>query len=305
MINARFYILLLLVSVTGLGSSCTAPRSVIHSGKVTPKGEFKAGFDMVGNVATQPLEATSDITKNFVFSQKGLDSIYISDPVTDLGKAAISYSLDPAMPSFDFYVRYGLVKRVDIGYKYAFGTHVADAMFQFMGSTGTPQNPGSNGLYGSIGFQISRQKSELPGKFFLEDIADLLQYKASRTDILIPLVFSKSFGEEEEIGNISYGVAYSRSFIKYSFNPSNVFQQVAGHQDFVPVTKFEEKKSYGALGVFVNGKIGFKYAYILPAFAMYYQNYGTYKLIGNRQAELKGFTFIPSLGLQFQFGKGR
>ena len=43
-----------------LVSGCTAPRSVIHSGKVTPKGEFKAGFNYSGNIATQPLAAVGD-----------------------------------------------------------------------------------------------------------------------------------------------------------------------------------------------------------------------------------------------------
>jgi hypothetical protein len=294
-----------LICFLGLASSCTAPRSVIHSGKVTPKGEFKVGFDYVGNVASQPIDALADVTKDLVNSQKNQDSIFVSDPVFNLSKAALAYSLDPAIPSFDVYVRYGLAKRVDVGYKYAFGTHVFDGMYQFMGSTGSVRNPGAEGMYGSIGFQVSRQKSELPGKFLLDDIADLLQYKATRTDILIPLVFSNSFGPEEEFGNISYGISYSRSFINYSFNPNNVFEQKANMQDVVPVEKISEKKSYGALGFFVNAKFGFRYAYVLPALAVYYQNYGTYKLLAGRQAELKGFTFIPSLGVQFQFGKGR
>src|SRR5688572_30271593 len=207
----RQFYLLIFISFLGLASSCTAPRSVIHSGKVTPKGEFKVGFDYVGNVASQPIDALADVTKDFVNSQKGKDSIFVSDAMFNLSKAALAYSLDPAVPSFDMYVRYGLAKRVDVGYKYAFGTHVFDGMYQFMGSTGTVRNPGSEGIYGSIGFQVSRQKSELPGKFLLDDIADLLQYKASRTDILIPLIFSNSFGREEEFGNVSYGISYSRS----------------------------------------------------------------------------------------------
>ena len=134
---------------------------------------------------------------------------------------------------------------------------------------------------------------------------DLLKYNASRTDILIPLVFSTSFGPEEEMGNFSYGIAYSRTFINYTFDPSNFFQQQIDRQDYVPVKAVSEKNSYGAFGIFANAKIGYKYAYILPAMAIYYQNYGEYKLLAERTTKLKGFTFIPSLGLQVNIGKGR
>ena len=286
-------------------SGCSAPRSVIHSGKVTPKGEFKFGTDYSFNVATQPIGAAADATTDLVQNLKHLDSVRVTDQVNNLARAALAYSLDPATPSWDFYLRYGVVNRVDVGYKYAFGSHVFDAMFQFMGSTGTIKNPGAPGTYGSIGFQYSHKNSALPGKVLWEDIENLLKYEAHRTDILIPLVFSTSFGREEEMGNISYGLAYSRTWINYTFDPSNFFQQQIDRQDLIPVKAVSEKNSYGALGIFANAKIGFKYAYLLPALSIYYQNYGKYKLLADRTTELKGFTFIPSLGLQVNIGKGR
>lgn len=286
-------------------SACTAPRSVIHSGKVTPKGEFKVGTDYAFNVATQPIGAVADVTTDLVRTLKNRDSVVVDDQVNGLARAALAYTLDPAAPSWDFYIRYGLVERVDVGYKYAFGSHVFDAMFQFMGSTGTIKNPGAPGTYGSIGFQYSGKKSSLPGKVLWEDIDNLLKYEAKRTDILIPLVFSTSFGPEEEVGNISYGVAYSRTWINYTFDPSNFFQKQIDRQDVVPVKAVSEKNSYGALGIFANAKIGYKYVYFLPAFAIYYQNYGEYQLLADRTTELKGFTFIPSLGLQVNIGRSR
>lgn len=286
-------------------SGCTAPRSVIHSGKVTPKGEFKIGTDYSFNVATQPIGALTDATTDLVKTLKNQDSIVVNDQVNNIARAALAYSLDPAAPSWDIYVRYGLVERVDVGYKYAFGTHVFDGMYQFMGPTGTPKNPGAPGTYGSIGFQYSRKKSTLPGKVLWEDIENLLKYEANRTDILIPLVFSTSFGPEEEMGNFSYGIAYSRTFIDYTFDPSNFFQQQIDRQDYVPVKAVSEKNSYGALGIFANAKIGYKYVYFLPALSIYYQNYGEYQLLAERTTKLKGFTFIPSVGLQVNIGKGR
>jgi hypothetical protein len=288
-----------------LAASCTAPRSVIHSGKVTPKGEFKAGGDLIGNVATQPIRAISEGTENLINVLKRQTTFETADPVTDVSRAILAYTLDPASPSFDFYGRYGVAKRVDLGYKYAFGTHVFDGMYQFMGSTGTIKDPGQQGTYGSIGFQFSSQNADLPGKFLLEDAGKLLKFEAKRKDILIPLVFSTSLGPEETYGNISYGIAYNRSFISYSFDPSAYLVQQVGEQNLVPIEKISEKKSFGSFGAFVNGKFGFKYAYVLPAFAVYYQNYGKYNLPGGKQTELKGFTFIPSLGMQFCFGGGR
>ena len=37
---------------------------------------------------------------------------------------------------------------------------------------------------------------------------------------------------------------------------------------------------------------------VIPAFAVYYQNYGTYKLIDGSEAKFKGFSFVPSIGFQ-------
>ncbi len=305
MVFFRINLLAVFVAVLLFITGCSAPRSVIHSGKVTPKGEFKVGADYSFNAATQPLGALTDATADLTKSLKNTDSVYITDQVNGLAKAALAYSLDPATPSFDFYVRYGVIERVDLGYKYAFGTHVFDGMFQFMGSTGTIKNPGAPGTYGSIGFQYSRKKSALPKKVLWQDVEDLLKFEASRTDILIPLVFSTSFGTEEELGNISYGVAYSRTFIDYTFDPTNFFQQQIDRQDYVPVKAVSQKSSYGALGIFANAKIGYKYVYFLPALAIYYQNYGKYQLLADKTTELKGFTFIPSVGVQVNIGKGR
>ena len=293
--------LLALVFMAG----CNAPRSVIHSGKVTPKGEFKVGTNYAFNASTKPIGALADVTSGLVKDLKNRDTIVLNDQVNGISEAALAYTLDPVAPSWDFYVRYGLVERVDVGYKFAFGAHVFDAMYQFMGSTGTPANPGPAGTHGSIGLQYSGRNSKLPGKILWQDIEDILQFNASRKDILIPLVFSTSFGPEEQMGNISYGVAYSHTWIKYHFKPNNFVQEQADRQTVVPVQPLSAKNNYGALGAFVNAKIGFKYAYILPALAIYYQNYGKYELPGGKQTELKGFTFIPSLGLQFQFGEGR
>ncbi len=67
----------------------------------------------------------------------------------------------------------------------------------------------------------------------------------------------------------------------------------------------KEKNNFGAYGLFVNGKIGYKFLYLLPAITMYYQNYGTYQFLEGRQFSFSGMTFIPSIGVQAIFGAGQ
>ena len=68
---------------------------------------------------------------------------------------------------------------------------------------------------------------------------------------------------------------------------------------------FTERNSFGALGAFVNMKLGYRYAYVLPALAIYYQNFGTYKLLNNKETKLKGLTVLPTIGLQFRIPAGK
>ncbi len=293
------YLLVAIVAVSG----CTAPRSVIHSGKVTPKGQFKAGFNVGANIATEPLGQIDDVTEAAVDAIAKKDTVMYNEQIDVFSKALVAYSLDPVGTTFDFYVRYGLAERVDVGYKYATGVHVFDAMYQFMGPTGTPDNPGVGDWYGSVGIQYSGQSSDFANKLFLDKLVPVLDFTAQRRDVVVPLVFSKSFGPEEEIGNISFGAVYNHTFIKYGFEPGRIFKDVAGEK--VKVDGVFEKKSFPSFGLFVNGKIGFKYVYVLPAVTMYYQNYGTYQFLEGREFSFSGVTIIPSIGLQATFGGGR
>lgn len=291
-------------------AGCTSPRNITASGKVTPKGAFKAGFNSSFNVATAPLAEIDNVTRAAVDAiDSNKDSIFYNETVAALGRGLLAYSLDPVTATSELYLRYGIMDRMDVGYKYASGAHVFDAMYQFMGSTGTPDNPGvEGGLHGSIGLQYSGQKSDLPSKVGLDKLSSILSFELSRRDILVPLVFSTSFGPEETYGNFSFGVAYGHSFISYGFNPSKVLvRQVGDKAEQIPSLK--QKRQYSSFGAFLNAKLGYKYAYFLPAVSMYYQDYGTYNLFGLQQERYKGWTIIPSLGLQLNLGynkkKGR
>lgn len=291
------------VLLIGLGAGCTPSRSITASGKVTPKGAFKIGGNSAFNASTAPLAQIDEVTKSAVQAVENRDTIAYED-FQGLTRGLLAYSLDPIAAATDFYVRYGLAKRVDVGYKYASGAHVFDAMFQFMGGLGTPENPGPAGMHGSIGLQYGSQDADLPGKRYLNRLGAVFNYELSRKDLLVPLVFSRSFGPEEQYGSFSWGLVYGHTFIKYGFEPSKLFVRMAG--DRVEELKpFLEKQNYASYGAFINAKIGFKYAYLLPALSIYYQNYGTYNLFNLQQESFKGMSFIPSLGLQVNLGYGK
>jgi hypothetical protein len=163
-------------------------------------------------------------------------------------------------------------------------------------------DPGEPGMYGSIGLQYSGQKSDLSDKLFLNKLQTLFRFNATRRDVMIPLIFSHSFGEEESIGHIAYGVAYNHTFIRYGFEPTNIFVREVGNRTGRQIEGFSARENFGSYGVFVNGKIGYRFVYLLPSLSVFYQKYGTYALLNDQTVELKGLTFLPSLGIQVTIG---
>lgn len=296
----------LLVLLAGLlaTASCTAPRAIVSTGKVTPKGEFKVGGNLSFNTPTETISKTGSALVTAAREAASKDTVRYNQSIEKLQVAALAYVLDPVRLSSDFYVRYGLVERVDVGYKYAFGSHVFDAMYQFLGSTGTPEHPSgaAGATYGSIGIQYATQRAKLPSIPFLDDVSSFLGFTASRHDVIVPLVFSTSLGPEEEIGAISYGVVYAHSFVKYGFDPRNVYNGAGS--SLLPSLSLA-RQNFSSYGAFINGKFGYRYAYFIPALSIYYQNYGEYQLLNNQKTTLKGLTFIPSLGVQFRIPTSR
>ncbi|GGG53271.1 hypothetical protein [Hymenobacter glacieicola] len=293
-------------------ASCTAPRAIVSTGKVTPRGEFRVGGNVSFNAPTQTIGKVGSTLKSAaenLANKAANDTVNYNQTVEKLQVAAIAYALDPVRPSSDLYIRYGVIERLDVGYKYAFGSHVFDAMYQFLGPTGTPENPGSReagATYGSIGLQYATQRAKLPSIPFLDDVNTLLGFKATRHDVLVPLVFSRSLGVEEEIGAISYGVIYAHTFLRYGLTPGNLYNgpgsgYATGKVPELPTAR----RNFSSFGAFFNAKLGYRYAYVIPALSVYYQNYGEFQLLNNRTTKLSGFTFIPSLGLQFRVPSGR
>ncbi len=280
-----------------LAAACTAPRAIVATGKVTPQGEFRVAYNQGFNIATAPIGKAGAAVRDAASNLANKDTVGYNNSLTGLQAAAIAYLLDPVQPTADFSLRYGIVPHLDAGYKYAFGSHVFDAQYQFMGPVGTPENPGAGAVsgttYGSVGLQFATQRAKLPSLPFLTDINNRLNFSASRNDLLIPVIFSQSFGPEEEIGAISYGLVYGHSWVTYAFAPAKVYQ----NNQLLPALP-AQSRNFSSFGGFVNLKIGFRYAYLVPALSIFYQNYGDYALLNGASTSLSGVTFVPSLGLQ-------
>lgn len=299
-INGFFHLIL----VSFVLGSCSAPRTVLNSGKATPHKTLRAGFDYSVSVATQPIKSIAENSVelyDLIESLVNKDTIIWDDKITSLNKTAIAYALDPINSGYNFYGRYGLFRKFDIGYKYS-GPHVFDVRYQFMGSTGTYDEPGEKGTYGSIAVQYSSQKYELPDVKGLDKLQDILGLEFKRKDILVPLIFSNSFGQEEKYGAISYGLVYTHTFVNYTMNPNKIYwaadiTNTNINKELVPSVSI--KKNYPSFGTFLNLKLGYKYVYGLASFAMYYQKYGTYPLLGGETVKFKGLSFVPSAGIFF------
>ena len=277
---------------------CTAPRTITQSGKVTPHKQVKGGMDYSVSVPTHFVKSLYKNVEGIVIPLANKDSVYLDEQLIGLNKTVLAYSIDPLGFGYNYYARYGIAKRVDIGYKYASGTHVFDGMYQFMGSTGTIDNPGEKQFFGSIGIQYSAKKYDLPSWSGLDKVQNVLGYEMKRKDILIPLVFSIPFGKEEEFGNFSFGVAYAHSFLNYGFRNNNIYIDTLSSSTPDVVQAFQGKKNYSSFGTFFNFKCGYRFIYFVPALSVYYQNYGKFKLIDGGEVNFKGLTFVPSIGVQ-------
>jgi len=289
------------VAAAGLlfATACSAPRAIVATGKVTPQGEFRVGYNQGFNIATAPLSKAGAALKGTASASANKDTVGYGGAVTNLQAAALAYLLDPVQPTADLSIRYGIVPRLDAGFKYAFGSYVFDAQYQLLGPTGTPENPDrgavSGTTYASVGLQFATQRAKLPSLPFLTDINSVLNFRATRNDLLVPLIFSQSFGPEEEIGAISYGLVYAHSWVSYNFAPNNVYLNTQK----IPALP-TQSRDFSSFGGFVNLKLGYRYFYVIPAVSVFYQNYGQYALLNGASTSLSGVTFVPSLGFQLR-----
>jgi len=281
-------------------SSCSPPRSILTSGKVLPKGQVRFGINNTVNVSSASIERSIKSTKNLAESALANDTIFFSEQIANLNSAFMAYCLDPISYNTEFYFRYGLGHRFDIGYRNTGGANAFDVMYQFLGSNKNFNESTAGGLYGSVGAQYSWQNYQFVNFSRFDQVQKVFGMDMSRKDITIPLVFSTSLGPEERVGCFSFGVVYSHSFISYKITPKNIYvEQLVDNVEAELVVPVSHKSGFDAFGTFVNVKVGRKYVFFNFSLAMYYQSYGRYPMIGGSEVLLRGISIIPSYGIQF------
>jgi len=275
---------------------CSAPRNIMESGKVTSHGRFKGGVAYSVNFPTQFAKSIFNLVENNVDRYISTDSVFADAIFDQVNEAIYSYSLDPLKVGLDFSIRYGIHPKFDMGYKYSSGTSVFDTRYQFLAPK--EQDSLSNfKLYGSIGIQYSQNKFELPSAFKLDKLQSYLGYSYKRKDVVVPLIFSLSFGKDEKYGCFSYGLVYNFVALEYSYLPKNIYTL-----NKASIQGRTEKSNYSSFGLFTNIKGGYRFAYLLFSLTCYYQKYGTFELLSGKNIDFSGFTFVPSVGLQLQTG---
>lgn len=280
--------------------SCSAPRSILTSGKVLPKGQVRVGINNTVNVSSASIEQSIKGSINLAKSLLSKDTVVFSQQIANLNSVVMMYCLDPVSYNNETYLRYGLGYRFDVGYRNTGGANAFDVMYQFMGSNKNSNESGEDGLYGSIGIQYSWQNYRLV-KFARFDIVEkLFGWDMNRKDITVPLVFSLSFGPEERDGCFSFGVVYSHSFINYKISPKNIYaEKIMGQVPAELLLPVSGKTGFDAYGAFINVKVGRKFVFFNFSLAAYYQKYGTYQMLGGSNVMLKGISIVPSYGMQF------
>jgi hypothetical protein len=287
---------ILFLFLLSTGYSCVAPRVISNSGKVTPKGNLVAGYHASYNISTHAGSTVKDLIVNNIEDLSKKDSIKFDENFVNINKAAIAYQLDPIGGGNELYIKYGLLKRLDIGAKIAGNAKGIETQFQFLGPTGNIEDKTEERLYGSIGFQFSAQSQSLPS--VLSYLQDRLGYSFNRKDFLMPMLFSYSLGNEEEFGAISGGLAVNYSIINYSTVPIDIY-----NIDKTAIKPQNYQQRYLSYGFFINAKLGYKHVFLLPTLSMFYQNYGSYQLLNGNAIPFKGITIVPGLGIRFRFGR--
>jgi hypothetical protein len=172
-----------------------------------------------------------------------------------------------------------------------------------LGPVGNVEDITDERWYGSVGVQYAGQKVSIPA--WATPLQNAINFDFSRRDVMVPITFSYSFGNEEEYGAIALGLVGNYTRFKYSTFNTDFAQYINpdGSVNVLAIQAVDQKSDIFAYGGFVNLKLGYKYVYVLPALSFYYQDYGQFQNVIGSSFHLKGWTFVPSIGIRARIGK--
>lgn len=263
-----------------------------QSGRVAPKGTVVGGLTYMANVSQESSVLMSDVLKNQIENFANNDTAEYNKLLSDANAAIVAYAVDPIALGAQFYLRVGVWDRLELGYTRAKSTNMFSLQGQFLGFEKERVEQSKKRWYGSAGLQYSWNSYNLPS--FFGKLQDRFGFEYKRRDLLLPLNFSYSLGPNETYGAIGFGAVLGFHRIDYSFLPD----RIVNDQGAV-LQPTNHRNKYRSFGFFVNVKAGYKYVYIIPSIAIYYQEYGTYPLLDRSTLVLRGFTFVPAITIQF------
>jgi len=292
---------ILLLAAASMIFSCAPSRAVLESPQVTPQGKLAGRAEFGLPIPTSVLGSLSnnyDAVKNSAVKSVSGDSLYISDSsyVKNASEYIIAMATDPLMPTMEMGLSYGIFNRFEIDYHWLVTGHALGARFQIL----------NGDLKAALGAFYSWQDYELPS--IIGDIQSNLGFTFKRSDITIPLMFGSKSGNPEGFRTEwGLGLQYQLSKISYGFDGSaanyvETWTSVSGDSTVqktmaaVPV-----RSTYGqSFGGQANFRVGYKFVNFVMGLGVYYQNYGTFKLIDNRSISPSGVTYLPKIALEFR-----
>ena len=287
--------------------SCTSPRDILSTGKVTPKKQIKISGSMAGNLSlmtANELRKTSDLIteENIETYTNSNSSIEYSNTLRQFSRTLISYGLDPIGLNSGFQLKYGLIDKLEIGYRRTGGVNVLSTAYQFIGDIGKIGNETNTKWYGNIGLQYSSQNADkILEKLYLDKLEPFFNYSFTKKDIIIPITFSKSFGPNEKYGAIAFGAVYNFTMVNYGYKPVQLVSSMVTNENF---NDFESKFNYSSYGLFCNLKFGYNWVHGILSLNAYYQNIKGIKDLDNRTFDkFYGLTIIPSFALEFNLNR--
>ncbi len=280
---------------------CSAPRSVTLDPAATQKGRFSFGGETGLTLPTQTARSLYGSLEDQVKSVVDQDEDTVAveaDKLNAMVEALFAYSLDPIGTRTELWLRYGLGFGLDAGYRYASGAHAFEFRWQFLGREDEStlfRSP--NTWQGSLALQYCGQTYDLPSVAGLDKLQSLLHYEFKRKDLLIPFIFGKPLGVKGRAGSVGFGLAYNHSWISYESEILRLVEKLDGGATR-PYRDLQGEASIPSYGGFLNARLGWERVFLVSGLSVFYQDYGKFRLFGEETAELKGWTALPTLGLE-------
>ena len=282
--------ILIVPLLTSVFSGCAAPRANLWDGTSVDRWHVDGHLGVVGAVPAATLSALGDAQIQAVKGVAGQDSLSDSILLHKAAQSLVAAGLD--MPGMNTVasVHLGLGWGVEAGYRREGGANAWSLRWQFLSAKTSGWNAGIGAMYSSLDY-------EMPS--MLGKVQTTLGYSFSRTDISVPLVFSKPLGEDGKYGSVGGGLLGGWTSTKYGFDPDGLYRKWGGNVSLLDKLP-DQKSSFLSYGCSGFAKLGYEHAWLLAGLTVLWQDYGSYQVPGTEPVSLSGITILPSLGLEIR-----